>query len=202
MRQQINLYREELIDRPEPFQSRQSLLLLLIAFCCLVLLGIFSYWQTSSVQAQVTLLKQQQQQLETHISDLEKKYPAPQKSASLEKKIIQRERELQGQRRAIDYFLKQDRQGRNMEILSSLEGLARYPLTGVWLRRVSLLQRGGEVKLAGSSLSPEKIPEYLQLLGEKNIFGGQVFARLKLNRLEDKGNRVDFELDSIMEETP
>jgi len=201
MRQQINLYREELIDRPEPFQSRQSFLLLLIITGCLALLGVFSYWQTSSAQKQVLELRQQQQLLVTRVSDLEQKYPIPQKNALLEKKIVQQERELQGQRRAIGYFSQQG-QRKNLELLSSLEGLARYPLKGVWLRRVSLLQGGEKVRLTGSTLSPEKVPEYLQLLGEKNIFGGQVFARLKLNRLENKGNRVDFELDSVMEEAP
>ncbi|MDX2495864.1 MAG: hypothetical protein QNK27_12945, partial [Desulfuromusa sp.] len=196
MRQQINLYQGVLIDKPEPFQSRQSGLLLVAVAVCLALVGLYSYWQAKSMQVQADDLRDQHQLINMRVIELEKQNPVREKSALLQEKIRRLEQELQGQRKALNYFSKQDPEN-NGTILASLEGLARYPQQGIWLQRISLLRGGHEVQLAGSALKPEAIPAYLQLLGEKNVFGGQVFARLKLNRLKERAGQVDFKLDSV-----
>ena len=198
MRQQINLYQDVLIDKPEPFQSRQVGMILFAVVICLVLAGFYSYWQANSMQIQADDLRQQQQLLSLQVAELEIQYPEREHNALLQEKIKRVEQELQGQRKALDYFSKQDQES-NGTILASLEGLARYPQPGIWLRRISLLHNGQEVQLTGSALKAEQIPEYLHLLGENNIFGGQVFAHLKLNRLEEQSGQVNFELDSTRE---
>lgn len=195
MRQQINLYQDVLIEKPEPFQSRQVGMLLIIFFLCLGLIGFYGYWQVNTLQSQADNLRQQQQDLVTQVSQLEKQYPERQPSVLLQEKIKRTEQSILGQRQALDYFSKQDQES-NGSILASLEGLARYPHNGIWLRQVSLLKTGQEIQLAGSALRAELVPEYLQLLGSKNIFGGQVFSRLKLKRLKEQRGQVDFELGS------
>ena len=200
MRQQINLYRDELIDKPEPCQSRQVGMILAAVLICFGLAGGYGYWQTTMLQAQVTDLRQQEQLISHQVSALEKQYPKHEPGVLLQEKIKQVEKELQGRRRALDYFSEQDKES-NEKILASLEGLARNSQPGIWLRQIKLSKCGQEVQLIGSALKPERIPEYLTLLGEKNIFGGQVFARLKLNRLKEQTGQVDFELDSSLEVT-
>ncbi|MEE4253218.1 MAG: PilN domain-containing protein [Desulfuromusa sp.] len=195
MRQQINLYQDVLIEKPEPFQSRQVGMLLIFFFLCLGLIGLYGYWQANALQNQADNLRQQQQNLATQVTQLEKQYPERKPSVLLQEKIKRTEQSVLGQRQALDYFSKQD-QERNVSILASLEGLARYPQKGIWLRQVSLLNAGQEIQIAGSALKAELVPEYLQLLGSKNIFGGQVFSRLKLKRLKEQRGQVDFELDS------
>ncbi len=195
MRQQINLYQDVLIDKPEPFQSRQVGVFLLLLIIGLASVGYMSYRGVHTVQQQARQLRQQQQVLSQQVSELEKKFPPRQPNQLLQEQVTRFEREVAGLRMALDYFKKQE-MGNNGTILASLKGLARYPQKGLWLRKVTFLQRGDELRLAGSALKPEQIPEYLKLLGEKNIFGGQVFSRLSLNRLEEQGDIINFELDS------
>jgi len=195
MRQQINLYQDVLLDKPEPFQSRQVGVLLIILVFCLGVVGFYSYWQVNSSLDQVDGLRQQQRVINERVAQLEKQFPAREPNVLLREKNKRLEQTIMGQRQALDYFSKQDR-GSNKAILASLEGLAMYPQKGVWLRRVRLLQTGQEIQLAGSALKAEQIPEYLNLLGEKNIFGGQVFSQLKLTRLKEQADQVDFELNS------
>jgi hypothetical protein len=59
-----------------------------------------------------------------------------------------------------------------------------------------MLQQGEQVELAGSALKANQIPEYLQMIGDKNIFAGKVFAQLKLKRMQEQNNRIDFTLGS------
>jgi hypothetical protein len=55
------------------------------------------------------------------------------------------------------------------------------------------------VELAGTALRPEQVPAYLQYLGQKGVFNGQVFSRLKLARLKERPGEVDFSLESTPE---
>jgi hypothetical protein len=200
MRQQINLYQDILIDKPKPLQSRQSGLLLLVTVLCLVLISVYSYWQNYNLNTEVKRLQAQQLVESTRIAALEKQYPERQKNVLLEKKIQRLEQEIQGQNRALSYFSGQDEDG-NGKILASLEGLAQYPLKGIWLSRIRLLDGGTEVQLSGSAVKADTIPDYLDLIGENHIFGGKVFARLKLNRLREQAGQVDFMLESSQEAT-
>jgi hypothetical protein len=200
MRQQINLYQDILIDKPKPLQSRQSGLLLLVTVLCLVLISVYSYWQNYNLNTEVKRLQAQQLVESTRIAALEKQYPERQKNVLLEKKIQRLEQEIQGQNRALSYFSGQDEDG-NGKILASLEGLAQYPLKGIWLSRIRLLDGGTEVQLSGSAVKADTIPDYLDLIGENHIFGGKVFARLKLNRLKEQAGQVDFMLESSQEAT-
>lgn len=195
MRQQINLYQDILIEKPEPLQSRQVGLFLILLLIGLAIVGYLSSRKVQTVQLQADKLRQQQQRLTLQVSELEAKYPPHKPNQLLVEKIARLEQEIAGQRRALDYFNNQDT-GNNETVLASLEGLARYPQKGVWLRRVTFLHNGHDIRLAGSTTKPEFIPEYLKALGEKNIFGGQVFSRLALNRLKERGDIIDFELDS------
>ncbi|MCW8860110.1 MAG: hypothetical protein OQK97_10495 [Deltaproteobacteria bacterium] len=200
MRQQINLYQDILIDKPKPLQSRQSGLLLLVTVLCLVLISVYSYWQNYNLNTEVKRLQAQQLVESTRIAALEKQYPERQKNVLLEENIQRLEQEIQGQNRALSYFSGQDEDG-NGKILASLEGLAQYPLKGIWLSRIRLLDGGTEVQLSGSAVKADTIPDYLDLIGENHIFGGKVFARLKLNRLKEQAGQVDFMLESSQEAT-
>jgi len=195
MRQQINLYQDVLIDKPEPFQSRQVGPFLLLLCIGLAIIGYMGYRGAQTTQLRVEQLRHQKQLLDQQVTELEAKYPVQELNQLLVKKITRLEEEVSGQRKALEYFKKQDL-GNNDAILASLEGLARFPKKGLWLHNVTFLNGGKDVRIEGSALKPELIPEYLKLLGEKNIFGGQVFSRLALNRLEEHGQIINFELDS------
>jgi len=198
MRQQINLYRGRLIEQSEPLQCRQAGLLLLVVVTIASLFAGFSYWQLSKSEQQLAVLEEEQKQLNVRVSELEKQYPEPRQNALLMEKIRRLEMQIVGQRQALHYFADKDSSS-NATILTSLQGLARYPYQGLWLRRVRLMQEGKEVELAGSVLQAKQIPEYLQMISDKNIFGGKVFAELKVKRLQEQRNRIDFTLGSSRE---
>jgi hypothetical protein len=195
MRQQINLYRGNLIDQPEPLRSRQAGLVLLVVFLLVSLFAGYSYRQLSVSQQRLAALKEQNKSLGALVSELEKQYPEPRENAVLKAKIRRLEMEIQGQRQALSYFADKDNNS-NTAILTSLEELARHPYRGLWLRRVRMLQQGEQVELAGSALEAKQIPEYLQMIGEKNIFAGKMFAQLKLKRVQERNKRIDFTLGS------
>lgn len=195
MRQQINLYQDVLIDKPEPLQSGQAWLVVALVSLCCGLLGGYSYWSMNSIASQRDSLVAQLEVEEQRITELELKYPEVEKNVLLEEKIRRLEREIEGRRQALAYFSSQDG-ATNLTMLASLEGLARTPLDGVWLRKVRLFNRGEEVQLSGHSVAPELVPDYLSLLSEEHVFGGQIFSRFQLDRSRDKNGQIRFALET------
>lgn len=198
MHQQINLYQDILKDKAQPLQSRQALLLLILLLLCIALLSIFSFFQHKSLNKQVEELRRQNEQAEIHLAELESKYPLPKENVLLAKKVQQLEAELAGQKLTLKYLQERDDKS-NMKMLRSLEKLAQNPFAGIWLRRIAISHGGKGVALTGSAMEAELLPDYLQMLSDSQVFDGQLFERLKVQRLQEKGNRVDFLLESIPE---
>ncbi len=194
MRQQINLYQDILLEKPEPLLAKPALLLLTGVFAVLALLGSYYYHQVRSLEDRLLQMQGSEKQATARIAELAAKFP-PKTDPLLGERISRVERRLAGQKEALKFFSRQDAKG-NEKILVSLEGLARTSLNGLWLRRVSLQHHGQSISLAGTTVQVEDVPRYLELLGTRNIFGGQVFSRLQLKRLETNAGQVDFELDS------
>ena len=198
MRQQINLYQGVLIDKPEPLQSRAALVVLVVVVICLALVGGFDYWRISKQNTYLAQLQQQHEVDSARIMTLETQYPERTPSTLLKDKVVRLEQEVLGHRQALEFFSTQGRKS-NQLILSTLDGLARYRHPGVWLQRIALLHGGHEVELVGTAIKPEQVPEYLQLLGDKEIFAGKVFNHLQLSRLDDSAEQVEFTLTSTAE---
>ena len=195
MRQQINLYQDILLEKPEPLLAKPALLLLTGVFAVLALLGSYYYHQVRSLEDRLLQMQGSEKQATARIAELAAKFPPPKTDPLLGERISRVERHLAGQKEALKFFSRQDAEG-NEKILVSLEGLARTSLNGLWLRRVSLQDHGQSISLAGTTVQVEDVPRYLELLGTRNIFGGRVFSRLQLKRLETNAGQVDFELDS------
>jgi hypothetical protein len=207
MRQQINLYQDILIDKPKPLQSRQAGAILLVVMCCLGLLFAYSSYKANALAAQMSALRHNNDLASIQLAKLQKHYPEPKKSVLLEEKVRRLEREIKNSRTTLKLFGENDDTS-NAAILESLEGLARHPFAGLWLHRIRLYAGGVEVQLSGSAVRADRVPDYLALLGEENIFGGKLFSRLKVQLLNEKdadkrtgtNGRVDFLLESALEQ--
>ncbi len=206
MRQQINLYQDTLIEKPKPLQSRQAGVILLVVICCLGLLFAFSFYRANALTDRLNELRHNNALARAQLTELQKLYPEPQKSVLLEEKIFRLEREIKNSRTTLKFFDQNDEKS-NAAILESLEGLARHPFAGLWLHRIRLYAGGEEVQLSGSAVRADRIPDYITLLSEKNIFGGKLFSRLKVELIEEKEadkrtdatGLVDFVLESALE---
>jgi cell division protein FtsB len=195
MRQQINLYQQGLIDRPAPLAGRQAGLLLVLSLLFVLVLGGYGYWRGIALEPQRAELEQRQQQMRTRIADLEQQFPIRQSSPLLQQRVTRLEQELKDLEQTLDFVLKRE-QGRNTEMLASLEGLAQRQHAGLWLNQIRLSRQGYDVELTGRAFSPELVPDYLQWLSDEGVFSGLIFSRLRLSRLQEYPGHVDFTIGS------
>lgn len=193
MRQQVNLYRGRLVDRPQPLSSRQVIPLLVLVTVILVALAGYSHWRALRLeqqQARLTVHLAAQRELLTQV---EKQFPVRKPSPLLQSHIARLERELQLVTRSLNLTLTQE-QGHNAQILSSLRGLAGRHQPGLWLRRIKLGRQGQQVELSGRALDPQLVSVYLQWLTDEQVFADLLFSRLQLTRMQEEPEYVEFTL--------
>ena len=71
-----------------------------------------------------------------------------------------------------------------------LSGLAEINVNNVWLNEISLAEN--YIKLSGSALKAERIPEYFNLFKQRQLFKGKGFDIFKIDRAQKQDWKVDF----------
>lgn len=195
MKQQINLFQDVLIERKPPLHAG---LMTGIFFACLVSLMITTFtlrWQQGQSDGELAELKVDRARLAAELQLLRMQNPQRGKDPLIAKKLETMRAELAGRRPLLTYFERFD-PGMARGFSPVIEGLARYPLRGVWLTGINLNTVDQQIQLAGSATRADLIPTYLHQLGEKKVFRGRTFASLKLARIDESARQVDFRLES------
>lgn len=199
MTQQINLYQPAVFVRTSPFAARRLLLVGAIWLAVLLMGCGVAYWRLRGAEGELAELETRQHQASQRITELQLRYPALSPSAELADQVAQ----LQAAKTARVPLLSllADQSPDDFPGFSEhLQGLAREDLAGVWLRDIVLAGGGQSLVLEGSALRAVLVPRYVQRLSRQPAFEGLEFARLVMNRSEEREGAVDFVLRTSPEE--
>jgi hypothetical protein len=91
-------------------------------------------------------------------------------------------------------FVDNNQFGSGQGFSEQLAGLSEVATEGVWLNNIYLSDEF--VRLAGSSLQEEKVPEYFNQFRDRSTFNGKVFDIFELQRQQNRTWKVDFVIAS------
>ena len=190
--QQVNLYTDELRPRREKWLAGAALsALALVLVLVVVAAGVVRY-QQFRLQATVSVLKQQNGQLQKSLKQLIGKVVARQPDSEIEASFdrvtvtMVRRRQLLGR---LENVIPTEVTGFSVPLLA----LARQVPQGLWLTQIRLDALQGDVGLAGKAQSGQLVPMYLGKLGDEPAFAGKTFASFRLSREED-GRWIEFQV--------
>lgn len=197
MRQQVNLYTTELRPRQQRLTALSALALLgMVVLVVLAFMG-FGYWQTQQLEQQVRDIERQNSQLQqanaSMAEQVEARKPDPELERALERvtDTISRRQRLLGR---VENLATNNHSG----FSSRMAALARQVPGELWLTGVTLQSSPARLQLKGRTRVPERVPRYLEQLGEEPIFAGQTFRDFQLNRPgegdDNAGDWVEFRL--------
>ena len=193
LNQSINLYDERFQEKKVPLPINQMLMVLVASVLVLIIL---SYWfdeqyrQALQQNGQYITQKQQAtQQLELAKKKLEKILS----SDHVDSQINQVSRDINVRKQMID-FVSNNQFGSGEGFSTNLFGLASINVDNVWLDEISLADNF--VKLSGSALKAEKVPEYFNAFRDERLFNGQAFDIFELQRDQSRDWKVDFVIAS------
>ncbi|MEO4048490.1 PilN domain-containing protein [Pseudomonas sp. CAU 1711] len=191
--QNINLYQVRRARRAGPRPAQMLLGLgLLLALC--LLHGAWLGWQLHRGAQDLARAEAQAQARETHLAAAQAGFVEPQLDARLPAELAEREAANRQLQRLIDYLdaLAGQQRGGFVAPLSALA--EHHPQGRLWLTAIHLSEGGSQLRLQGRSQSRELLPQYLEALGRSPQFKGRQFARLDVERGEDR--LLAFDLSS------
>lgn len=194
--QQINLYQPILRKQEKVFSLKTLLQGNLIILVALLLIYLFTLYQTRSLEGQYENMQRELTERSKSLVQLQQQFPPRNKSQTLAKQLEARQAQLAHKRRLLNE-LRQQNTGAdgNPGFSEQLSGLARQDVEAVWLERISV--RGGkQLTLQGWATAPEEIPRLLQRLAGEPSFSGTHFSQVQISRSADATPSVAFRLET------
>lgn len=201
MKQRVDLYQRRFRGGAPLLSSGQIFRVLGVALVCLVAVSAWAQVDAFRTASQVTSLQGQQAQEAAALIELSTTHPPAAADPALEAAVERRGREREAKHRLLE-LLESQSLGNADGLSPFVEGLARQRIDGLWLRRIRVASGGGDVAIEGSSLSPELVPQLVQLLSGEDAFVGKDFRSLRMERSEEEPARIDFVLTTQLEEAP
>jgi hypothetical protein len=191
--QQINLYQERFRKKQLPLSAQQSL----IAVVGLIVLLLVSSYFYADMQHQQKIRHEQnlvkKDQLSQQLDKLKNELQKLLADNQLDQQITQVTKDIKVRKRMID-FVENNQFGSGEGFSENLGALAELPANNLWLSQISLT--GDYIKLSGSALQAQNVPEYFNQFQSRGLFEGKVFDVFELGRNQQFDWKVDFVIAS------
>ncbi len=187
--QEINLYQDRFKEKKILLSS---LHLLVLSGLLLLFLVFSSYWynrQLQLVEDQNNDLQSNREQATRALEEQRNKLNILLADTRIDDQISKISMDISIRKRIFS-FVSTNEFGSGKGFSSQLNALAEIQVNNVWLNEISLAE--DDIKLTGSALQAEKIPEYFNLFRQRQLFYGKVFEDFELNRKNQQDWKVDF----------
>ena len=191
--QQINLYQDRFRQKRVILSAIDMLVILAVAVALLLLSSYWYQLQLTDARQQQQSLTSQKQQVTASLDQTRKVLAERLADDSIEIQVNKVSREITIRKRLID-MVANNQFGSGQGFSSNLSELSRFRVNDVWLNEISMSDR--DIKISGSALKAENVPEYFDQFQQRALFSGHVFEIFELNRDDKRDWKVDFLISS------
>lgn len=191
MKQEINLYQDQLKDIRPPLNFQHMLLIIGLSVLMLGGLAGFSQQQLQAKEQMVSALKTTVEQSRAQLESLQQQHAPKAKNGLLESQVkaLQEERlHLSKRLQTLETELNRP----NPVFSSVLEGLARTPQQALWLDEIRIAEGGQFLRLQGLTLSAAEVPRFIEALREQTAFQGRQFHSVEIQRPSEQPDQLQF----------
>lgn len=197
-KQSINLY----LPQFRPPQLSPAIILLIkvsvVGFISLLILVGLLFFGKLYLGSQLQQAKIEQAELNQELVNVIAQLPNMIVDKNLLMKIEREEKLLAKQKRVIS-FLHQDSISDSSSFTPLVEQLSQQNIKGIWLSKFEVINRGKDIQLFGYAKTPDRVSDYLNMLGTQSAYQGRAFKQIHISRGEQAWN--DFFLSTQQAET-
>jgi hypothetical protein len=188
MYQQINLYQPIFRKQRQVFSAATLLQALgAVAAGLLVIYG-YALWNVRALEAEVLYLEGRERALTMQLARIDPDIGRGQRE-EIDGELVRLNAKLLEQQQLVE-VLRAQPLGSTEGFSGYLAALGRQRAPELWLTEIAINGGTGAIELAGRSLGPELVPEFMQRLGREPKLAGQRFDQFEIERDEDTGEAV------------
>lgn len=194
--QEINLYQDRFKEKKLLLSAQHSLILFAVVILVLMVSSYFYADMTKQEQLRLDQNTLQKTQSTQRLEKLKIELQALLANDEFDKKISQVSKDIKVRKRMID-FVGNNQFGSGEGFSEDLSLLAELPSKNLWLNQILLASN--YIKLSGSALSAQSVPEYFNQFQSRDLFEGHSFDVFELGREAQRDWKVDFVIASRVE---
>ena len=191
--QEINLYQDRFREKKQLLNATNSL----VFFGVVILVLIVSSFLFANMNAEQALRlennKQQKQLFSQRLQQQKDELDRLLAESQVDQQIAQISKDIKVRKRMID-FVNNNQFGSGDGFSEKLAELAKLSGNDLWLNQILLA--GDFIKISGSALQAEKVPEYFSRFQARELFQGQAFDVFEMGRDEQRDWKMDFVIAS------
>ena len=190
-KQQINLMDQGFRPKTVPLSGQAMVAICMGVVVVLGLIYVVVKSQVPKLQAQASRLVTEYDNQQTRLTRLSERAGQNLNTSDLDAEIDRLVKEKKTKDDVVNLLAGQSL-GNSTGFSPYLEGLARQITAGVWLKEVTIRNGGNDLYIAGSTLDPKLVPQYLRRLSKESVFSGTDFKSFEMHRQEKQPDKIDF----------
>lgn len=195
MIQQVNLYQ----DKVKGVQNSTALLYYaagILAFPLLLMLtSFYLLFDVNTLKVEVEKTRQNLSDEESRVTNLMERLPKQQNDAVFSDQIKLLQDKLNELSQTFN-VLTQQKNAAQQGFSEYFQALAEQSVPDIWLSKIHIIGSRRIINLEGSTYKPEQVPYLLQQLENEPVFHGQTFAKLIMQKSEQKPGQINFKLNT------
>jgi hypothetical protein len=188
MYQQINLYQPIFRKQRQVFSATTLLQALGLVTAALLVIYGYGLVTVRSLEAEVAQLETREQALTMQLARIDPELGRGQRE-QIERELGRLSSKLLEQQQLVE-VLREQPLGSTAGFSGYLAAIGRQREPALWLTGIAINGSTGAIELAGRSLAPERVPEFMQRLGREPVLAGQRFDQFEIERDEETGEAM------------
>ena len=193
LNQSINLYQDRFKEKKVPLSAAQMLTISVVTLMLLVVAGFWVHDRHSQLALENEQLLAQKTASTQRLAQIKQQLEELLANNEIDQQLNRVTQDIAVRKQMID-FVANNQFGSGEGFSDNLVGLSEVNVKEVWLDEIALAEN--YVKLSGSALKAEKVPEYFNAFRDKRLFNGRVFDIFELSREQQRDWKVDFVIAS------
>jgi len=189
LNQSINLYQDRFKEKKVLLSAVHMLFITGLSVLVLLASGYWINEQHALALEQNQQYQQQKQQATQQLESVKKRLEKLLAESEVDQQLNRVTQDIAVRKQMID-FVANNQFGSGQGFSENLNALSEIQVKNVWLDEISLAE--DFVKLSGSALNAEKVPEYFNSFRDRRLFDGRVFDIFELERKRERNWKVDF----------
>lgn len=181
--QQVNLYHPIFRKQQKRFSAKAMLQAGVGVLAGILLMYGYAYWQTLSLRTQVAAAAQEQEQTRKRLDALNQQLASRQTDPRLEREVRDLELKVAAAQQ-VGQLLAGQAMADGSGYSKYFVAFARQHVPGVWLTGFTVVGAGDDITLAGRTVNPKLVPQYLQRLSQERALSGARFQVFQMQRPE------------------
>lgn len=181
MSQQINLVNDALRRQKDILSPLVLVRLVAGFFLLLCLIAGYLFQQTYKLEAERANWARQAENAKNSLTQTAQQFPSRQPSAALQAELKDTEAKTQSRDRVL-HVLNSGSVGQSQGFSALMESFARQGVNGLWLTGISVSGAGDQMRISGSAMSADLIPQYIARLSSEPALRGRKFTALQVGQ--------------------